>query len=773
MKNRVTLLGIGLRRSFWVRFVRKLSEFVAETNLTLEPKSIGGPFFYYEKRCAAKIAEFKPDVILFGDSVRDLLQNDRLLESIRYGKGALSPPPLLFAAVSNAAETFAEYLKGEFVTRAVISDLGVVDRLSADHFATDPNFNTPFHPIEPTPEFLFRKAVEEDFARKLIGRKEISAVTWKSSRFEADAFFKLQSDYLDAAKPPGAPEPTVYLREDQALFVSGVRLSDIVQFRLHGVPVERLIDREEMLSDRILFDSFCRKFRRLLHSRRNSAYLALLRSDPDAIKRNTPVRIHSPHRSVRQVFASLLHRDGFRNILSDRGQIAGDAFPLHLREEKEEAGKSDEKGYSLLFPERIGLEWNVKELDRYVAEHAVDPEKLKGTEDIDYEQSMLRRKIQNLEDRRRLLRSNKAFADRERYQNFVVLRKLDILSSLLERAVVWDEKKNESIEFDEDSALIFYDGMVQGCQIDRQLRGIKKRKLFVDITKKMDGLKRIAKVDTDVYEPFLDSGIVVCSATSRIILSRNIGMYRHYISQDSDRSPSEEEMRLNGQLAKLEKRETELSLLRLYLAAESAYRKYRGPILEAIRDRFQQGQFEKIGAAGIRKVSIAAREKKVGGEIGGAVKRLFKKSYGKEIEIRLAWTDIKLKLEHTKEERRQFARASEDVRERKKRIARDLASQNAAILSTFFNRIIHQIKHFEADLLIVEYEAEAVGVLIRMIRQELPNFASVPVVAIVATESTKESLEELSKLGVRMVSSDRYKMQDGETIGKSIGVHLL
>ena len=771
MKDRVTLLGIGLRRKFWVHFVQRLAKYLSRTNLTLEPKAIGKIFFDFEKRCVSKIREFRPDVIVFGETISELWQNDFLLDSIRSKNGYL-PSPLLFIAAPNAINTFAEFLKKKHVSRVVISNLGIVDLFSIDHFATDPNFKALYHSIDPAPEFFFRGLPANSFTHKLIDRKNISAVFWKSSRFDADDFFNLQIDYLNMAEPPQTPAPTIYLRGDQAVFVNGVCLSSIVQFHLHGISFEQIIDQETILSNRKLFDSFCQKFCQLIYSRQNSTYLAQMESDPEAIKRNTPIQVCSFHQSVRKIFAFLLMEDGFHRILSNQCNPKYDPFLLDLHQGDDTIMRQGRKSYFIPFLEQIGSEWDFKALDQYASLHAIDPTKMVPIDNVNCEKSILRKKIQNLKFKKKVSHSSKVLNYQERYQNFIALRKLDILTGILERAIIWDEKKNESTTFDEDNALIFYDDALQGSLINKQLPGIRKKKLFINISKKLNGLRKIAAINTDIIESFLYSGLVVCSVTSKIILSRNFRLYRHQLDQESKRSPSEEEMQLNERLTKLTQKLTELSFIRLYQASENIYRKHKNLILESIKNLCKEKPYGKIRTDFIQKVTIATKEKKTGNMIGAAIKNIFKENYRKKIEVTLAWSDLKLKTKHEDEKESQFTETTEDSEERQKRLHQDFACQNIAILSTFFNRIICQIKNFESDLLIFEYEAELIGVLVRMIRQELPRFELIPIIAIITDESTEENLNELLKLGVRMISADCYKMQDTEAIRKTIEFHL-
>ncbi len=109
---------------------------------------------------------------------------------------------------------------------------------------------------------------------------------------------------------------------------------------------------------------------------------------------------------------------------------------------------------------------------------------------------------------------------------------------------------------------------------------------------------------------------------------------------------------------------------------------------------------------------------------------------------------------------------------RSERLKQDLARQNAVALSAFFKRIIYQLKHFEADLLLIFHETELIKAMIRMIRQGIPQFRSIPSLALISDESDHRHSEELQKLGVKLASTDSMKLNDTELVRMTLDAIL-
>ena len=744
---------------------------LSKTGLAIASRSVGKIGFGFLKRCSAEMAKFKPDIVFVAKGAHEILQGSDLMRSIGTENG--STPPLLYLTAPCAVESFAELLGSKQVTRVVISNLGVVDRLGAEHFVTVQGAERLYHVIDPVPKFEFRELPADQRNCRLIGKKDIFSVLWKNSRFDPDDFFALQTDYLNIAERLRAHETTVYLQEDQTLFVGGILLRDIVQFRLHGVPIEQIVDQETIFSCRETRDSFWDRFCQSLYSRQNRQYLSRSSSKPEAVKRHIPVQVRSPHLSVRKIFASLLEANGFHKASFQPERAGKRGLRLDLTQRAATVSRDGEINFFIPLPKLLSQGWNFRALDRFASRYGIDPAKIGRPSNIEKRKRALHGKIRKEKTRIKIADGSGKLKNRESYRNFMALRKLDILAAILENAIVWDEKKNESASFDEDYALVFYDDYSQGKAISRQLLGIRKQTLFINISNKLNELHKIADIDTDRIEPFLYSGLVVCSVTSKIILSRNFRLYRYRLMQESEETLSDEERLANRKLAALTLELTELSYIDLYQTSENIYHSCKGRMMEAIKEGDKHNQYGKCKADSVQRVALATREKEIGRMVGSAVKDIFRENFGKSIDIRLVWADLALRIKPNEEDGSQSEEVIDDPVQKEKVALQNLACQNAIALSTFFHRIVYQVKHCEADLLIVAYEAEIISVLIRMIRQELPLLAAVPIVAVVMGESVREDLDELLELGIGIVSLDYYTMQDREAIKKEIAAYLV
>ncbi|MBT4525823.1 MAG: hypothetical protein HOC24_04665 [Deltaproteobacteria bacterium] len=753
MKTTVNLTNAGIGQKHWKTYITYFKKKYENFDVHLTSDTVKSGWFNNLNDFQGNLIKSDPDIIFISEKVlvatiqykADFSELMKVLEKdIRLIVVSLDLQPLCTTLLNSRALVYIRNIQQGITLEA--------NQLWYQGVNDDTKFE-----LESIPDFTFtQKEYFPMISSCFIPNENIKFVIWKGKTYPLIQFYDFFKEYIFNNVPGRKPIGFTFY-DEKCYICMGFLQSEVVKIEYQGVVIDHIIQNSGNIDEK---SSQIKYLEGMMRSVINLKMLETVQNAKQTIKQNIPVQIATTSEIVGKVFSEVLKDDGYlKTGVVGIQSTDKDCITINL----------DGKNCEIIPKKEIKIDVskistnNIDngEFDLFFHSYNIVPDLIiQQTKEIETEKKFIRKKIQVLKDKKKILRSTQVLNHQEQYQNFITQRKLDILISLLESALIWDEKQSKILELSDENALVFYDDHIQGSIINKQLKGIRKNKLFVNITEKLDTLEKIAAVDTDYIEQFLHSGVVVCCKSSQIILDRNFRIFKHKLLQEYDKSSSNQSKKIQAKIDEYHFRMNELSLYELYNQLNQVFKVNKDKIFKTCQNKNKKSLQNKFQKQHIRRISIVSHQKSNAYLTKNFLEEILRSDDNPDTKFQLPWSDLDLVSSLSSEEMAKTILEYPDTREREYVIQQDIANQNAVEIATYFNRLLYQIKVFDPDLVILNHDAELLYVFIKMLRSEYEVLGLKPIIAIVTGEFIGVDIDNLLQQNVSVIASELYETGD-------------
>jgi hypothetical protein len=754
LKTTINLTNVGIGQKDWRAYTELLNKNFSNFDILIKNKSIKSGWFNKIEDIQSDLIKSDPDIVFISEkillaSLQDKIDFSQLMtilkKKIKFIVVSHDLQPLCLTLINaKALFYFKNIQEGLKLEAGNLWYTGLID-------------NSKFE-LESIPDFTFnQKEYLPKTSSCFIPNEKIKLVIWKGKTYPLIQFYAFFKEYIfnndHAQKPIG-----FIFYQEKCYICLGFLQSEIVK-----------IDYQGLIIDHIIQDGFCNDIDASAQTKQligivrfviNWKLIEEIQNSEQTIKQNTPVHVAVDNVAISKTFSEVLKDDGyFKTRVFGKAAMEQDCFTIHLNDKQDMIAKKGQ--INLDISNVIVNKINNGDFESFFHSYNILPDLIiRKIKDIETERVYVRKKIKGLKENKQVLRSTRVLNHQEQYQNFITQRKLDILISLMESALIWDEKQHKTLELSDENALVFYDDHIQGSIINKQLKGIRKNKLFVNIAEKLNSLEKIAAVDTDYIEQFLHSGVVVCCKSSQIILERNFRIFKHKLMQEYGNSSSNQSRKIQEKIDECLFRLNELTLYELFQQLYSIYEVNRDAILQGCQKIYGENLNNKFKKNKFNRISIVSHQKNNGYLIKTVLEEIFRIDDASNHKFHIPWSELELISALSGKEADKLLLAYPDKEERELVKQQDIANLNAVEVANYFNRLLYQIKVFDPDIIILDHDAELLHVLIKMLRNEYEVLGLKPIIAIVTGEFIPADINDLLQQNVNIIASELHDIGD-------------
>lgn len=752
MDLKLNIIGLGIKRIFWARLCKLLPEILSADGVEAvfgyyNRKGLGGYRSYLEK-----LGQGDPDIIItsFG-FYDDLTVLEKIIsENSVFSKGG---PPRVFFLEKNLNRFFTGLLKTQPSVRFDIGRFGELQIQDPELFSM-PGEKPLRLEIKPLPEiksvFEAESDIKNDAESKFYPLDAITEVTWNEQRFTAADF---ADELLSQASIKGNRKYSrLILKEaDNYYLTNGLPLTELNTISFNYMEIDHVLSSDQLKKRTPELDLFLAKFREIAKSRCCRSYSEHMRDDETAIKSSVPITICSDYPVVNDIFRHILIADGFQQVLT--AEQAGDPSErllLSLADSCEEPS-ANVLNRNLTLEKEIFNIAGFPKVTRKLSSKPPDLEAFEGGDALRGERKQIVKKLKKLEDQIKNLSGSKILADQEKYMNMLASRKLEILTVLLEMAVIWNENDDQQKRTYEENVLIFHDDPIQASTINGQLEGDGKR-LFVDVSRKFNTLKDFVSLNTDMLEPYLHEGFIYCYAASKSISERKLQQFQDELSDKTYPEIAKGIENLKTERTRLQRRFIELAYQEAFQMLQTSYQEQADLVFSSARNVRQYFENRRFSQATIRSLCLFAADKDRARLVQQALSRIFsglRKSHFDSIVMPL---DLATGISEA--ESAGFEELAGNEKAKEALVQEALIQNNMKSLKAYLKRAMKELSLISTDLLVLVHDLEMITLLVRMMQQSGNVLGQVPILAVFSGTLNSQKLLELAENGVMLVYHD-------------------
>lgn len=737
MTLRINILGLGLSRSVWRKLNQVILKRLSRDGFELEFHLLTSTKLD-ELAIALDSENINPDIIFLSLSgLKDNASVDQLFQKLpeRFQSNNVFilekdvKKTVLSHIITSPSVNFQFFEYGDLVIR------------DPEILLTKENEVPVKIPITPIPkvEEYEDKNPYLDHSREVsfFYLDRINRLTWKGIDTSAE---KLVSDIcrqLNESKPADLKGILVY--NQNALLINGLHIVQIQGVQIGEFYIDQMLSFRDIAEKSVNFELMIRRINEKMKEKSCSRLREANLLGHSYVKRNTPLVIQSEFPVVGLIFKQLLLADKYAFVrLAEESNDIGEQFILRIGESDNFLDTPD---YSLNINPAVFDIPGFPQVRPDLAARPIEGQKITAIQHLRKERSQVIRKIESLEGQLKNLSSSKVLADQEKYMNLLASRKLEIISVLLELASIWDETNQEEVNTYEEDVLVLHEDKTEANYLNSRLVGEGKR-LFLDISENLSDLRTFVSLNTDLYEPFLHEGIIICSPSGkRLLISR---LEEIQTSLEDKKYPDV----ISG-LNKLKAKKRSCQNRLIELAYEEAVGELRDTlksenqsILETAANRLKKIDQERFAIDKLREICFLASTE----QLATVIKNSFMELYSLGGGIRLHTIAERLSIDT---ETRHNEDGTEDV-------------TAVSHFADFMLKSSRQLKELSVDLLVIEHNFYVVNSFVKTFRQASSPFRFTPIIAFFSGEFDQKSLETMINMGVRPFYVDKWKARSVE-----------
>jgi len=760
----INILGLGLDQFFWKKFCFSLEDMFAKDQIDVKFDHIKFKWSRFKENSLNKLADIRPDFIF---TTLDIFKNFVDFESFfqTYLSKDLIDYPYLFLIERKPHKVINSYIKTYPYQEIEFRRLNRIQIKSADWFAEDQV--TLLTEIAPTPHITF--SAQECCLNKedqvcFAPWSAVESISWNGldlkpkslcERIGQETGSKIRfKDYKGCLSYKGK----FYLSP-------GLYFRDIIRLETDNIPIDHVIGYRQVKQKGIDYKTVLFKIKELARSRCSLYLNDNLYQSASIIKANTPITVTSDYPPLHEAFKRILLKNGFSStITADQLADSADRFLIGIRSDNDQ-----ETPFSFT----VNLKDNDLDIRTINRISEVDPDFLVLEEEsfdllrINKQNSQTQAQLQKLEDQLKALSNSKALDDQQRYMDMIAGNKMDILKNLVEISETWNEQDCDVAVARNENVLIVFDSVKQAETIDQQL-GDTNNKTFLNITKQVNSLESLVKLDIECLEIFLHDGIIICSVTTKALLQRKFKEFEDELSLKQYPPLGEAIDNLRNQISNCEKRLKNLSFLAFYAELNKVYERVADDLFASVQAYYRDLEFKRYSSDKIKKICMISEDEKSCNRIQRALESTFMDTDKVEF-CRIHKTPkfaYSLPIEINENEEVEDNKTDLDFEE--KDVLSKLAGYNARQLSQYFQSIWNEIGFQDFNLFVINGDSEIVRILISHLKQEKSKYKETPIIQLASGKFNIQQMIELTKDGVKVLYQDQYRKENQETLTKML-----
>ena len=760
------MLGVGINRRQWWKFARLLK------------KSIGFNFFdvdlnYISKKKlegpgidAESVLQPVPDAVFTSLSAfEDVSKFESFLKT--YSASSSGLPTCVILIENQLSDFLGMYLSVHPLVEFNFIDYNRLTLADPIYFAK-PDCNLQFPVlIEPAPLLTLTMGSdifidkEEKISFYLL--EEVESINWENVNYEVEDFLTLQADLMSASEWIEAVTGFLQIG-GSTYFSNGFCIRDLINIESPGKPIDHILSQDEINQKTQGYSSFAFKFSELMNYRSTVELSKVISDDSSNIKANIPLTVCSEHPVVNRIFYFLLKNDGYRQVTTIEEQVDQDNRFLINPTTKPE--KDNHLFFNISLEPKIFAILGFSKIDQDIYANRGPVKEWKDRTEILEERNRMAKQMQKLDDQVRSLSSSKIMADQEKYINLLASRKQEIITALLEISYIWDESTEDPLISGNEDLLIFYDDQLQATTLNNLLPG-RGKKLYVDVLNQTYDLKALITLNTDILEPFLHKGIVICCSSSKTILTGKLKQFKNELANYKGPDLSDAINKLNSEKNRCQKRLLGLAYEEAYYELKIFYGKLSDRIFDAAKIAYDEISKNIFQPERLHRICICSMNKERCEIIETALKKCLPKTEDAQIQLVMAHPGLNTTLNDV--ETIPDDPSSYNQSEGQPTISEEIISQNVEKMKIYFDTLISQFSNLSSDLLIIEQDLKLLKLFIPILRQEENSFRNTPIVALFSGDINKADMEFLSHIGVKLVYRDQFKAMNFESLVEPLG----
>ena len=288
------------------------------------------------------------------------------------------------------------------------------------------------------------------------------------------------------------------------------------------------------------------------------------------------------------------------------------------------------------------------------------------------------------------------------------------------------------------------------------------KKLYIDVLQQTNDLKALIAMNTDIIEPYLHKGIVICCSSSNTILTRKLHQFKNELSNYEAPDLSDAINKLESEKGRCRKRLLGLAYEEAYFELEKFYARLSDRIYEAAEAAYSEISKTSFQPELFQRICICSLNKERCDLIEYALQKCLSGAENKQIQLVIAHPGLKT---YVGELRYGIDRSITEIPTDSPTLKNEvLIKENAEKVKNYFDNLIDQFKNLSSDLLIIEQDLKLLRLFIPVLRKEKSAFKNTPIIALFSGEIDEDDMSALSQLGVKLVYRDQFKLLSRESL---------
>lgn len=749
---KLNIIGLGINRMLWARACKLLPNILATEGIIpvfghYNRKELDGYKKYLEK-----LGQGDPDIIITSLGFYDDLS---ALETLINENSAFSQggPPRIFFLEKDMDRFLVNLLEKQPSVRFDINPLGELHIQDPGLFirpGEEPVRIEIDPPTEIEPVSGDEPLVTGEGNTVVYPLSSIAEVFWQDRRYTAADFV---DEFLKQhPKTMNQKQAKLLLKEGEQFTISnGFSFHDLNTISFNYMEIDHVIFLDQLKKQTPAFDLFLTKFREIAKARCCSSFEGSVCENIDTIKAKTPITVCSDYPVINDIYHHVLEADGYQSVMTTEQVIdPSDRLLLSLTDTCEEPTVGV-LNRDLILEKGI---FNIAGFPKVTRKQSANPPDLgsyEGIEALHAERLQIIHKLKKLEDQIKNLSGSKILADQEKYMNMLAGRKLEILTVLLEMAVIWDENDDSQKRTYEENVLVFHDDPIQASTINSQLEGDGKR-LFVDVNTKFSDLRAFVTLNTDILEPFLHEGFIFCYAASKSTSVRKLQQFQNELTDKTYPEITKGIENLKAERKRIQKRLIEMAYIEAYQMLKDSYLEQSDLIFTSARNAHRYFETRRFSPGNLKSIcffsSDAGRCEAIQNALSQVLEGVNPSHYDRILQPLILADSIT----ESKSEGLGELAGNEDTKEAL--VQEAILQNNLKSLTNYVRRAIKEMSLISTDLLVLVHDLDVVTMLVRKMKQARRDFGKVPLLAVFSGPLNVKKMMELVDSGVLPVYYD-------------------
>lgn len=757
MKQKIKILSLGIPRLFWTKFSHLIKTEIRQVSIVLEFIYVGKKFTRFKEICAETIQLNTPDIIFtslalfknLGELECIITESSQTVQNFR---------PEIYLIENKLEKTLKSALNDDAQIQFNFANYGnllIQDTEIIAPFSSD--FDTVFE-IDPAPMLnadsnTYRYLNKEKTAW-IVSPDDISNMIWHGRTYALDDFMET-FPHLTTHNKRTNGQPVFLVSQKKVYLSYGLQLRDLIEIKTDSISIQHILSFIQIKKGSPNFNAFLFKLNEQIKYQLSEKLFRANQENCTCIKASIPVTICTDYPIISKIFWHILRNDGYNQVLTaDQTLDQSERFLVNIS--KEPADDS-------IFNKNIIIEESIFDIPGFpqvtldvvlrppAADDSSDCEEMKSR------RKQLLLQVKKLSDQIKNLSSSKILADQEKYTNSLAGRKLEIVTVLLDTADIWSENSDDLIKTYEENVLVFYDDQIQASIINKLIHG-DGRRIFWDISDNMGNLKSFVRLNTDLFEPFLHDGIILCCASTKNILLRKIQQFQHDLSQKKYPDVSDAIIKLKSEKQSFQKQLIKLAYQECWFELNKFYQENAEQIYQAACEAKQHLTEINMSHEKISNICIAS----ISSQSCETIESAIRNAYEDLNSVNYHHIHAKLELASSIPEETLALLKRGDTSDEDKKIAERqiLAQINAKKISKFLNEVSNRVNEISFEMVVIEHDIDLVYLLIEELLNANPRFKSIPVVALFSGSVNPERMTELSCKGVKLIYRNQVRIKD-------------